>query len=630
MSERLTFNDFEFRARGRHGKRYDYSEVDYITNSTKVRIICNAHGLFLQRPSDHFNGAGCSACVGLQRKTAISFIKQAMSKHGDKYDYSNVEYIGSKIKVEIICKKHGVFQQEASSHLKGFGCPECAGQKKVDTRTFVEKSKQVHGDKYDYSLVNYVNSSNKVIIKCKTHGSFLQTPAAHTSARMGCRQCGYIRNAQRNTYPTSLFIERAKKIHGDKYDYTAVSYKGCRVEVELICRIHGPFKQTPVGHLNGKGCQDCGGTKKSTNAIFIERAQLVHGPRYDYSKVEYLNARTKVKLSCKYHGQFKQSPHGHLRGAGCNKCAYIDNGKKKKLSTSEFILKATGVHGNSYDYSKTVYHECNMKICIICKKHGRFSQAPSAHLFGQGCPDCAKTKKRTTESFIEQAIVVHGEKYNYSRVEYHGANEKVEIICKKHGLFSQLASSHTQGFGCLQCSGLQRGTTENFLEKTKRVHGDKYIYSGVSYVNQKTKVDIQCRKHGLFLQYPDDHISGSGCPSCSESSGEARIDKFLKKLNLLYVRQKRFSNCRNKRPLAFDFYIPSVNLLIEYDGEQHFRAVDGWGGEKTFKGIQTRDKIKTKYAFQHGFKLVRIKYCEYDKVEEVLLPFLKDRETWSL
>jgi superfamily II DNA or RNA helicase len=188
----------------------------------------------------------------------------------------------------------------------------------------------------------------------------------------------------------------------------------------------------------------------------------------------------------------------------------------RKLTTEEFIKRAKEVHGDKYDYSKVEYKSAKEKVCIICPLHGEFWQIPSNHLHGYGCPKCSG-KNRTTEDFIAEARKIHGDKYDYSKVEYVNTKTKVCIICPEHGEFWQNPCDHLIGKGCPKCSGVNKSNTEEFVKKAKEIHGDKYDYSKVFYINNKTKVCIICTEHGEFWQTPINHLNGQGCPICCES-----------------------------------------------------------------------------------------------------------------
>lgn len=254
---------------------------------------------------------------------------------------------------------------------------------------------------------------------------------------------------------TEEFVEKARKVHGDKYDYSETKYVNQNEKVTIICPIHGPFEQVPYNHLAGHGCPKCGGRVKSNTEEFIEKARKIYGDKYDYSKVEYDGIFKPVTIICPLpgHGEFQTIPKKFLRGNAvpCPKCQHRG---KPGLTTEEFIEKARKVHGDKYDYSKVDYVDTKTNVTIICPVdgHGEFQQLPSAHLNGSGCPRCFGNKKLDTEEFIEKARKVHGDKYDYSAVDYVNAGTKVTIICPIHGPFQQRANEHLSGRGCRYCA----------------------------------------------------------------------------------------------------------------------------------------------------------------------------------
>jgi len=217
--------------------------------------------------------------------------------------------------------------------------------------------------------------------------------------------------------------------------------------------------------------------------------------------------------------------------------------------------------------------------------------------------------KLDSQSFIKRSKEKHGNKYDYSLVVYNNQYELVKIICPNHGIFEQVAKSHMYGKGCSLCSGNIKCNTEYFIIKSKNINGDKYDYSLVNYINNKTPVTIICKKHGKFNQRPDTHLShNQGCPSCCTSKGEAGLGMLLDNLGFNYIKQKTFNGCKFKRLLKFDFYIPSLNLCIEYDGIQHFQPHFKDKKGVNLKYTQKCDEIKNQYCVQNGVSLIRIKY----------------------
>lgn len=178
---RLTIDEFISKAKSVHGDRYDYRNVVYVNANTPVEIVCAKHGSFFQAPTNHLRGAGCAICNKIDnRKMLLSdFVSRSNVIHNNTYDYSNVKYVNNKTKVEIMCPKHGVFLQTPEKHLIGRGCPKCAPNYPDTRESFIEKARQIHGDLYDYSRVDYINSWTKVCIVDKEYGEFWQKPNAH-------------------------------------------------------------------------------------------------------------------------------------------------------------------------------------------------------------------------------------------------------------------------------------------------------------------------------------------------------------------------------------------------------------------------------------------------------------------
>jgi hypothetical protein len=237
------------------------------------------------------------------------------------------------------------------------------------------------------------------------------------------------------------------------------------------------------------------------------------------------------------------------------------------------------------------------------------------------------SRRLTIEEFIQKAKVVHGDKYDYSKVDYINNRIKIKIICLEHGEFKQIPINHLKGKGCLKCGyknqwKIRKITTYNFIDKAKLIHENKYDYSDVNYIKSNIKVKIKCKEHGIFEQTPNNHLRGKGCPKCYFSSGEMIIEKYLKKHNIDYILQKRFIDCKNKKPLPFDFYLSRYNICIEYDGEQHFKPIKYWGGTKTLKRIKMLDNIKTKYCLTNNILLIRINYTEYYNILNILNKYI--------
>ena len=424
------------------------------------------------------------------------------------------------------------------------------------------------------------------------------------------------------------FIERARFIHGEKYDYTNVVYKNARTSVKLRCNIClNNWLVSPYSHAKpnntGSGCPYCAGFFRTTED-FIKAAKLIHGLKYDYSCVNYVNAKSKVKIYCSKHNKsWLTTWHSFvIKGHGCSKCGREIN----KPSIESIIDKFEKVHNKKYDYKKfLVWDGWHSKIEVLCKIHENhsFYPTPASHFYGlSGCDLCNNIQKslrqiKSTKEFISDAISIHGNLYDYTNSKYLGDSKDIAILCNVHGNFNQRAGHHLRGSSCPECHfdkmSIERKLSyQEFLENSKFIHLEKYSYpnSFINFQLRESKVSISCPSHGLFLQTASNHMHGAGCPRCRQSKGERDVRSFLLLLGFEFEEQKKFANCVDKRELPFDFYVPSANLLIEFDGEQHFFERNTGIFKGKFNDIVRRDLIKNKFAASSNFNLLRISWKE--------------------
>ncbi|TKB46216.1 hypothetical protein FCL40_18145 [Ferrimonas sediminicola] len=375
---------------------------------------------------------------------------------------------------------------------------------------FVCRAKKTHGNKYLYDQLGYIDSTTKVTIVCPEHGPFKQEPYRHANGK-GCPQCARKKATGRKGKTTAQFIDEARAKHGDRFNYTQTRYITNNRPVTIICPEHGAFEQTPSSHLTTAiACRKCAGSDRLNKEEFVERAQKVHGTRYDYSQVEHVNFGTKITICCADHGPFSQQAGNHLSGSGCPACP-----RSTALTTKAWVERALERHGDFYDYSKAVFRGCNEKVTIICPIHGEFEQLPYHHTKGSNCPQCVNRYSPTTEEWIKMAIEVHGERYDYSETVYQGARKRLSYRCKVHGVIEQQAGDHLRGHGCAFCSKVGNYSTAQWIEKARQVHGDSYYYTESEYIDKNTKVRIICPRHGPFNQAGGSHLQGIGCPSCA-------------------------------------------------------------------------------------------------------------------
>jgi hypothetical protein len=278
--------------------------------------------------------------------------------------------------------------------------------------------------------------------------------------------------------------------------------------------------------------------------------------------------------------------------------------KYKYKTTEDFINKSKLTHGEKYDYSQSQYINAKTKIKIVCKKHGVFEQIPRNHIRGYDCPKCSGCFM-DKDYFILKSKDIHNNKYDYQYINYTNNQVKVDIVCPIHNIFQQKPKDHLLGKGCPKCGG-KNINTNDFIINAKTIHDDKYDYSESHYINATTKLKIICKKHGLFEQTPNSHLNGKGCPNCKTSKGEIEIKSLLNTKGITYIQQYKFPDCKNIKPLLFDFYLPNHNTCIEFQGEQHTKPIDYFGGEDGFKMVLIRDEIKNNYCIEKKINLIKI------------------------
>ena len=288
-------------------------------------------------------------------------------------------------------------------------------------------------------------------------------------------------------------------------------------------------------------------------------------------------------------------------------------------TTNEFIEKARKVHLDTYDYSNVDYKNSYTKIRIICKKHGEFLQTPNDHTSKKkGCPICVINHTLSKEEFIEKSTKKHGNKYDYSKVNYINTKIPVIIICKDHGEFLQRPSNHYSNSGCKKCSNKYNYLSNEFIIKAKEIHGNKYDYSKVNYINTNTKIIIICKKHGEFLQLPRNHIINRGCSKCFHKT-EGKLYDTIKQIYPSLISQFKQDWCKNINHLPFDFCIPEDKIIIELDGAQHFRQVWNWKSvENQLENDKYKEKCANQNGYSM-IRLLQedVLYDSYDWVYEL-------------
>ena len=386
---------------------------------------------------------------GLEERTK-DFFSRAIAKWGDKNDYTDSVFTKMSNKIDIRCVKHDlVYTQIARVHLQNNGCPECYREAYALTlEEFIRRARLIHGDKYDYSLVEFKRSTDKVKIICPIHGVFEQRVANHLNGQ-SCLQC-FNDSRRKSKRPVvedpdnklrDIFIEKAIAKYGNLYDYSKVVYTGSYNKVTIICPIHGEFRVTPHHHLNNsKGCKKCVNNSPKRRQEFIEKAIEIHGDIHGYEKLD-MNDKY-ITIYCKVHDiEYQQEKRNHLQYSGCKQCIQ----EKQHLGLDKFIELSNLKYDNFFTHEKSVYVTNDTPIIITCPEHGDFSKRPYEHLRRNGgCPICNSSKMEQVlyNYFKNLSIPITKEKmfkdyrYRYDfylnnnniLIEYHGMQHYKPII----------------------------------------------------------------------------------------------------------------------------------------------------------------------------------------------------------
>lgn len=359
-----TTESFSKKASAVHNNKYSYSRVMYSGAKRKVTIVCPEHGEFDQEAWSHLQGQGCPKCSDIRvgercRLTHDEFVSRAQSTHGDLYDLSLVKYHSLKRKIDVICKKHGVFHPLAGNFIQGSGCPKC-GREAVGAKSrrneasYISEAVKVHGGRFSYGKVTRRNGVATMRVICPVHGMFEQNAQDHLNG-VGCVKCS------KPVRDLESFLDMARKVHGDKYDYSATEYKKALGKVTIICPTHGPFEQTPNCHVNdSQGCPVCANCGPSKGHVEIaeflcQHTEVVNEYIFDSSKRRLDIFLPEHNIAVEYHGliwhstAFSPDPlrdfkkHVDAANTGVRVIhIYEDEWKRRRHIVEKILLSAIG------------------------------------------------------------------------------------------------------------------------------------------------------------------------------------------------------------------------------------------------------------------------------------------------
>ncbi|MEP0133374.1 MAG: hypothetical protein ABJJ25_15345 [Eudoraea sp.] len=343
--------------------------------------------------------------------------------------------------------------------------------RKSTTPEFIEKAIKIHGNKFDYSKVEYTGSHNKVCITCPEHGEFYQKPTNHLSGN-GCKKCAYqYSHGKYRLTSLETFLKKAKEIHGSKYVYSKVVWKNTYTKITIICPIHGEFTQVPQNHIRLKcGCRKCGREivksklNKYNTEYFLKHAEKVHGNKYDYSKTQCFNATDKLEINCPTHEKFKQIANQHLQGCGCPRCHFDQMAKDRAMGAELFINKAKELFGDNYNYSKVEYINGQKNVCLICPEHGEFEVTPNNHLSKKsGCPTCNESKlERELASILDEQNIIYERQKRFKWL----GRQSLDFYLPEYNI--AIECQGIQHFKPVDFGGKGKKSANRLFEKTKK------------------------------------------------------------------------------------------------------------------------------------------------------------------
>lgn len=592
-----------------------------------------------------------------RRKTNDEFIKEAVRIHGDRYDYSEVDYLSNSKKIKILCKEHGSFFQTPKSHLRGSGCNKCVirNTTKYTKEAILSKFLEKHGSKYKYDDFYFKNVYSEINVECPDHGNYLTTIKSHF--KHGCKRCYYEKIGKNNLIDIDEFINRASLVHLNKYDYSRVTYSKTNDIIEIICPKHGSFFQKRNLHLGGNGCKRCNMSKGERkiekflidNSInyshqftFYECRNINPLPfdffLHDYNVcIEYDGVQHSAKSK---HESFYYSKdikvNDEIKNKYCstnditllriphtvkNVSAYLT--KKfinlKIMTTEEkknrFIKKAIDLWGYKYNYDKVNYIDNKTPVSIGYKGY-YYLQSPIKHLQGKKIE--LQEKRMSTDEFIFKSKLVWGERFDYSECEYLGTSKKVKLYDNlKHRWIEQIPKSHLKGYEVTKMS------LDEFISECNLIHGSKYKILAENYTNLHSEVKLFCPYHGEITKKAASILYSSACRACPEHDFNKNVVSFLKNKSVNYFKNYSFYETLNSTRFFFNFYLPTLRTCIEFDGIQHFEPIEYFGGIESFEKQQKNDIMKQSYCEENFIDLIRIRYDRINSISDILWEALK-------
>lgn len=473
----------------------------------------------------------------------------------------------------------------------------------------------------------YCGASIKIPHRCKKDGYVWDATPNNILRGRGCPNCETGKRAIRRRKTHAEYVKEVE-LKNPNVEVIGI-YRGNKIKIPHKCRIDGyVWDVAPNNILQGNGCPACYGNKKNTHEEYVAKLAKIN-PDIEVIGT-YCNNSTKIPHRCKIDGNiWSLSPNNALQGKGCPVCKGTKTSERQMDSREDYISKLAIKNPNieligAYNGSKnkTMHH------CLIHDIYWEI--APMNAMSGHGCEECRLEKiynacVKTHEQYVEEVKNINP---NVKVIgTYTNARNSIKHYCLLHNIYWDARPYRIlEGCGCNVCKMEKikdaiTKTHEQYLEELHNTNPDIIVIG--TYVNANTPILHHCLIDGNeWFARPATMLQGGGCPVCSESKGERKVRLWLEKNNIKYIYQYKYEDCKDINILPFDFYLPTYNILIEYDGEQHFRPIEYFGGQEKFELQQKHDKIKNEYCKNNGIPLLRIPYFKYDNIEEELNNFL--------
>ena len=545
-----------------------------------------------------------------KKKTHEEFIKELKDIQPNINIIS--KYINSSQKVKCNCLVcNNIWEAKASHLLSGHGCPNCNKPKKKTHDMFVREVSLVNKD--IEIIGEYVGSQVKVLCKCKIDGYEWYSRPDRLLNGKGCPKCITLKTGIHFKRTNDEFVEELQKINANIKPLE--QYVNSNTKILCKCLIDDyEWKARPDQLLEGHGCPKCSGTMKKDHNTFISEIQKIHPNIHILGK--YKNSYTHIRCKCNIDGyEWETQPSTLRNGHGCPMCA----GNINKTHEA-FVEQVRAINPNIEILNR--YENTNTKIHCRCKIDGyEWKTTVSSILRSCKCKKCLGIETKTKDEFFKIMKSMHPN----IKIEgkYINHQSKLDCQCLLDGYrWSTTGHSLMQGHGCKKCAGTLKKTQEEYIKEVHEKNKNVTIIG--EYKGANKKILCKCNKCGNeWFANTSSILYGSRCPICFVSKGETKIVEFLNNNKIEYIPQKTFENCSYKISLRFDFYIPHLNLCIEYQGQQHYEPVDfsgkgmQWANEK-FKEGQEKDNIKRNYCNNNNIKLLEIPYWDYENIEEIL------------